>query len=297
MPESFMEPVAPFNNRGGTPSHKIIGQFFFQWLNISIHMFSYLQRHQDIVFGFSWSQEPRQGTSGPKPWVTRSLAPGLQEPGECPILTPQPASSHKARSPHSPKPGRFTPGFYIDVVCLLLDNGADGNLQHPNYASPLEFASLPGHIDMVHLLLERGADVDLKSRLGAGGTALVEGYGTALEVTSQSGHIESMHLLVKSGADVGLHSEQYPSALELSSGESHIEIMHLLLSNGTDVNFQSREGAGALVTALQYGHTELALLLERGADMETQGSNTLQATYSNGQAQIVEVLLEDGARN
>ncbi|KAJ7750721.1 hypothetical protein DFH07DRAFT_775052 [Mycena maculata] len=54
------------------------------------------------------SQEPRQGSSGPKPWVTWSLAPGLQEPGECPILAPKPPSSHRARSPHSLKPGHFT---------------------------------------------------------------------------------------------------------------------------------------------------------------------------------------------
>ncbi|KAH8598510.1 ankyrin repeat-containing domain protein, partial [Bisporella sp. PMI_857] len=46
----------------------------------------------------------------------------------------------------------------VDVVKLLLDNGADAAIPNKDGWTPLNSASKNGHIDVVKLLLDNGAD-------------------------------------------------------------------------------------------------------------------------------------------
>jgi uncharacterized protein len=47
---------------------------------------------------------------------------------------------------------------HIDIVSLLLENGADINLSDNTKRCPLHYAAIYGHIELVNLLLENGAD-------------------------------------------------------------------------------------------------------------------------------------------
>jgi ankyrin repeat protein len=53
---------------------------------------------------------------------------------------------------------------YIEIVQLLLENGADVNPQGEDLDTPLRSACYGGYIEIVQLLLEKGADVNAQGK-------------------------------------------------------------------------------------------------------------------------------------
>jgi ankyrin repeat protein len=78
----------------------------------------------------------------------------------------------------------------VSVVRLLLEHGADINVQNDNDRTPLFWASYNGALEVVRVLLEHGADVGVKSKYGA----------TALQFAAGSGRDEVVELLREHGA-------------------------------------------------------------------------------------------------
>jgi len=80
------------------------------------------------------------------------------------------------------------------VINLLLDRGADVNLNGAEYGTALGAAAYQGDLDIVSLLLDRGADVYL-----AAGK-----YGSALGAAAYAANMEIIALFRDRGADVNL---------------------------------------------------------------------------------------------
>jgi hypothetical protein len=76
------------------------------------------------------------------------------------------------------------------VVRLLLEHGADLNVQDKVGRTPLQSASMRGMLEVVRLLLEHGADVEVKNSFGK----------TALQEAAGNGHSEVVELLREHGA-------------------------------------------------------------------------------------------------
>lgn len=118
--------------------------------------------------------------------------------------------------------GMPTPLYYVSLVglqCtveLLLQKGADINVQGGRYGNALQAASYQGHQGIVQLLLERGADVN-----AWGGW-----YGNAQEIT-----IVQLPLL-KIHTNVNAQGGLYGNALQAASSEGHQGIVQLLLEKG-----------------------------------------------------------------
>lgn len=53
-----------------------------------------------------------------------------------------------------------------DIVALLLEHHAFIDTESPNGTTPLMMAARYGHIDVVRLLIEEGADLEMRNRLG-----------------------------------------------------------------------------------------------------------------------------------
>ncbi len=81
---------------------------------------------------------------------------------------------------------------HIDVVRMLLKNGARVNQAQNNHRTALMQASQNGHIEMVQMLLESGAMVNAVDDVGM----------TSLHMACQYGHNEIARLLLCSGTDV-----------------------------------------------------------------------------------------------
>jgi ankyrin repeat protein len=55
---------------------------------------------------------------------------------------------------------------HVEIVHLLLQNGADVNAKDKYGETPLHEAAGHGHIDILHLLAENGADLEAQSNYG-----------------------------------------------------------------------------------------------------------------------------------
>ncbi|OBT57822.1 hypothetical protein VE04_01879 [Pseudogymnoascus sp. 24MN13] len=176
------------------------------------------------------------------------------------------------------------------IVKILLDKGANINARSGNWqGNALSVASRRGHIGVVKLLLQNKApkvEVNLKDRFGY----------DALHAATRSGHEAIVGLLIESGADVNANG-----SLKEASLLERMGIVKLLLQNGADVNGDKRWGY-PLQAAAGSGHEAIvALLLEKGANVNAPGGdadyagNALQAACYEGCEATVRLLLKNGA--
>jgi len=83
----------------------------------------------------------------------------------------------------------------IDIVKILIKNGADINAASPTKETALMYAAMRGNKDVVEILIKNGADINIKDTHG--NTALIY---AARNITRNNDDI--VELLIKSGADV-----------------------------------------------------------------------------------------------
>ncbi|KAK5989674.1 Ankyrin-3-like protein [Cladobotryum mycophilum] len=190
-----------------------------------------------------------------------------------------------------------------EVVCLLLDHGADVNAQGGQLGTPLH-ATLTGHywshahrVMMVELLLNKGAKINQM-----GGE-----YGTALQAacSNQRVNVETVRLLLDRGAHVNAKGGKYGTALAVACRKESYSagVVQLLLERGADANAEGGEYGTALAAACAQGDFRIEtvkLLLERGADVNAEGGKygtALATACANKYRQIetVKLLLGSGA--
>ncbi|KAJ6538461.1 ankyrin repeat-containing domain protein [Mycena vulgaris] len=197
---------------------------------------------------------------------------------------------------------------HIDMVQLLLDNGANSN---PSWHVPpdttwrsrwsrfhfppvqlgmkdksaLKAASARGHAEIISVLLDHDADIDLGGRTG-----------TALQIAAFYGHMQTVRLLISRGADVNIKAWRYGTALAAASVRNNYEIALILLGHGAKVNANDGEYGSALQASSFAGHREMVdLLIGHGADVNATGGlhgSALQAASSARHKEIISLLLE-----
>lgn len=116
----------------------------------------------------------------------------------------------------------------VKIVQVLLDNGADVNIQDEGGQSPIEVLSSSGRrpLEIMQMLLDRGANL-----------------GSALQIASYRGIEEFVNILLDHGADINARFYSYSirgDALQLASLAGHEKTVRLLLQRGA--NITSRGG-------------------------------------------------------
>lgn len=66
---------------------------------------------------------------------------------------------------------------YTELAQLLIDNGADLNVQGDRGNTPLHFAAQEGNLEIARLLVDAGADTHILSNVGATALTWASGYG------------------------------------------------------------------------------------------------------------------------
>nr|POF13588.1 ankyrin repeat and sam domain-containing protein 3 [Quercus suber] len=116
-------------------------------------------------------------------------------------------------------------GLSVNLRQVLHESNGELDIRTRNKcgADALYLASQYGHIKNVHLLLEKGADVNVQE--GEYSTALqaasagghTDTYGTALIAASAEGHADIVRVLLEKAADVNIQGGEYGTALQAAS--------------------------------------------------------------------------------
>ncbi|KAJ5051341.1 hypothetical protein NUH16_003480 [Penicillium rubens] len=140
----------------------------------------------------------------------------------------------------------------LEIVRLLLDNGADISVADNNGCTPLYSASSNGHLGVVRLLLDNGADIILADKRAC----------TPLHGASENGHVEVVKLLLQSlEASIDTRDDTGRTPLFLAAARGRSEVLRLLLSCNALANVNDRYNATPLCAAIRNGHREAVELL------------------------------------
>ncbi|KAK6511315.1 hypothetical protein TWF481_000236 [Arthrobotrys musiformis] len=144
---------------------------------------------------------------------------------------------------------------YVDVVWLLLKNGAEVNERRWDMRTPLVVAVQCGYKDIAKFLLENKAKTDI---VGMERRA-------AVHVAVERGDAEMLELLLDFKADVNAKMWRSWTPLHVAAERGQLECAKLLVSRGAKINATGEDGETAVDIAEGEGFGELAeFLVKKG---------------------------------
>ncbi|NWI84587.1 TANC1 protein, partial [Pitta sordida] len=178
----------------------------------------------------------------------------------------------------------------LDVVELLLGQGADVTRANRRGVSPLLCAVRQGHWQIAKLLLERGADVNLSDKQGR----------TPLMVAACEGHLSTVEFLLSEGATISSLDKEGLTALSWACLKGHKEVVQYLVEKGATTDQTDKNGRTPLDLAAFYGDADIVqYLVEKGALIEHvdhSGMRPLDRAIGCRNTAVVVTLLRKGAK-
>ncbi|HCL28951.1 MAG TPA: hypothetical protein DIC52_10990 [Candidatus Latescibacteria bacterium] len=189
---------------------------------------------------------------------------------------------------------RAVQGAELDLVLMLLDRGADIDVEDAAGRRPLQSALDHGwkvpddeyskYTAVAGLLVDRGARCDLWAAAGLGDVADVRerlaagtesangsgGKGAPLTVAAFRGHTEVVTVLLEASADpdatfsievAGEQIEQRGEPMWLAANRGHLSVVQALLSGGARAEVEIYASGSAIEQSLLHGHGKVADLL------------------------------------
>ncbi len=218
----------------------------------------------------------------------------------------------------------------INKVEKAIKSGIDVDSKNPeDNASPLMMAVVNGYQDMVEILIELGADVNLQDQLGntpliyAAASSIGDDNdevmkilvksGADLEAKDNDGYTalfwafemirgDRIKILVELGADINIRDGcDYTPLIRASASKNNtVWLVDTLLEAGADVNLFGFDGATALIAASEAGNKRaVQALVEAGADLEVKDNNgytALIVASAYEHTEIVEILKNVGTK-
>ncbi|KAL8869919.1 MAG: hypothetical protein Q9174_003911, partial [Haloplaca sp. 1 TL-2023] len=185
-----------------------------------------------------------------------------------------------------------------DAVRLLLNHGADPNLQCENLGTALHKASCLGALEIVEMLVSHGADVNLDAEPYSEND---NGIITSLQGAAAMADEATVRWLVAQGANIAVerNDSKFKSAVHAAAFYGKIDHVKALLELGGDVNLRGGKLGTCLQAAAVGGHPDVVgVLLDAGAEINEHhvGSwgSALMAAICNCEHDVVKLLLERG---
>ena len=166
------------------------------------------------------------------------------------------------------------------VVDLLIQRGAEVDLQSSAGHTALMFAARSGQERVVDLLIQRGAEVDLQNSRKE----------TALGFAAHTGHPAVVLRLLRAGADTKLRTTDGKSALQLAKEQGHSACVEAFRQHIAEVTARQREaaagGAGSAssgeAVSSSFTEAELGSLTELGRELGRELGSVTAAVAAAG---------------
>lgn len=198
----------------------------------------------------------------------------------------------------------------LPIVKMLVEHGADVNLQDRKGLSPLFFACLTKNDSVIRYLEGKGAKHNLCSASAKGDTALVDaflrkgadancscnymGY-TPYILACVMGDLNTVRILARQNIKPGVKCR----AMLSSCYYGKLEVVKYLRAQGVDHSCRGRDSSTCLMNAVSGGHYDIAeYLLDCGAnpnDTDSNGKTVLMNIKGGCRLDLYRLLIERGA--
>ena len=176
----------------------------------------------------------------------------------------------------------------LELVRLLIDNGANVNDVCVYGNTPLHVASEKANPQIVKYLIEHGAVLDTTN----------DRNESALHKACQMNMPKNVKLLLDNGANPDIPNSVGRTVLFSTCYSGYYKIAELLVKANADVNVRDLYNESALQIACKYNYTDIAkLLLENGAnpDIDMGYDNIVQWAIKREDYDLVDLLIKRGA--
>ncbi len=178
----------------------------------------------------------------------------------------------------------------IEVVKLLVQNGADANVKQSNGHTPLHTAASYGAYDVVKYLVDK-TDKSILNNFKQ----------TPLHLAAFKKHIGIVELLVKKGFSVNAPDKYFITPFMYAARNGFVNILRCMIeSNGECVNFSCVGSLSALYQSVMKQKLPVVkYLVTNGAEIDAQNNEyeftALHEACWIGNMEIVEYLVDKGA--
>lgn len=175
---------------------------------------------------------------------------------------------------------------HVDVMQMLIEEGADIDAADNSGVTPLLVASQGGYVEAVQLLIEKKAGLEEQNAEGQ----------TALLLAAGLGYTAIVKKLIDERIDIDTFGSKGVSAIYMAAQNGHYEIVDLLIQNNANVNIASREIWPPLSMAAQNGHVKI---IKRLADakarldrLNSDGDTPAIIAIKHNRTAVIETLAE-----
>lgn len=203
---------------------------------------------------------------------------------------------------------KYDPNEMIEIIRILLKNGANVNAKTHKHSSPLHFAAKTNMSLVIKILLDGGADRNERGKFGF----------TALHYAANNSCLNSIDFLLKEGLDINEKDDFGFTSLHHASYKGNAETVKFLLKKGADFTIADNYGNTPLHYVAREGRTSkiekekptpksselsaekielVKLLIKQGADVHTKnnkGESPLALAIQRSHKEIVEFLKRVG---
>jgi ankyrin repeat protein len=177
----------------------------------------------------------------------------------------------------------------LEMVDLLLEQGASVNRSNENQISPLLSACLTGRLEVVNYLLEKDANVNVQSKSGL----------SAIQAAVLRNDPEMIDLLISHGVDIETEDGAGRTPFWNAAILGYRESMKTLLEAGASCNLNMKDAIGLMELAFRYDMPEaVGLALDQCLDANflfyDKYPSTWMAEYYAAD-EILDLLIASGA--
>ncbi|KAL4239818.1 hypothetical protein ACF0H5_000620 [Mactra antiquata] len=179
-----------------------------------------------------------------------------------------------------------------EVIDLLIENGAEINLQNNTHYAPLHMAVIGGQLDIVKQLLDKGANIEARDG----------DHMTPVHRCSMYGKLEVLQVLLNRGASVNARTSEQMTPLLVATWKGHTNLVEYLLNNEAKITSTDSCMRTALHWAVDQGHYSILQLLMKNGGEELMSSmdhrdqtvahyaartgNTMMGNYTSVEMQV-----------